>query len=75
MKRINRIIAASFLVFLIPFAFASGQEKKTEQRIKIVIADDEGSEVILDTLITGIPLSDSIVLKDGKTIYLAQEGQ
>jgi hypothetical protein len=74
MKRINRIIAASFLVFLIPFAFASGQEKKTEQRIKIVVSDDGGSDVILDTLITGKPLSDSIVMKNGKTIYLAHEG-
>ena len=61
------------MVFLIPFAIASGQEKKSEQRIKIVIAEDGGSKVILDTLITGNPLSDSIVLKNGNTIYLAKE--
>jgi len=47
---------------------------KNEQRIKIVIAGDDGSRVILDTLITGNPVNDSIVLKDGHTIYLAKEG-
>ena len=35
----------------------------------------DGSDVILDTLITGKPLSDSIVLKNGNTIYLAHEEQ
>jgi hypothetical protein len=74
MKRISTIFTAFCLSILIPFAIASGQEKKSEQKIKIVIADDGGSKVILDTLITGTPLSDSIVLKDGKTIFLAKEG-
>jgi hypothetical protein len=73
MKRITSIIAASCILFLIPFVFVSGQEKKSEQRIKIVIANDGGSDVILDTLITGKPLNDSIVLKDGKTIYLVHD--
>ena len=74
MKRINRVLAATFLIILIPFAIAAGQEKKSEQRIKIVIADEGGTDVVLDTLITGNPLNDSIVLKNGKTVYLAQEG-
>ena len=73
MKRIKSLIAASFLVFLISFSIVSGQDKKSEQRIKIVVANDHGSDVILDTLITGKPLSDSILLKNGKTIYLAHE--
>ena len=74
MKRTISIITTSFLVFLIPFAFVAGQEKKTEQRIKIIVAEDGGSDVILDTLITGNPVNDSIVLKNGKTIYLANTG-
>jgi putative cell wall-binding protein len=74
MKRIKKLITAAFLIMLIPFAFAAGQEKKDEQRIKIIVKDNGGSDVILDTLITGKPLSDSIVLKNGKTIFLAQEG-
>jgi len=74
MKRINRIFAASIVTILIPFAIAAGQDMKNEQRIKIVIAGDNGSGVIIDTLITGNPANDSIVLKDGHTIYLAKEG-
>jgi hypothetical protein len=74
MKRINRIFAASIVTILIPFAITAGQDMKNEQRIKIVIAEDDGSKVILDTLITGKSVSDSIVLKDGHTIYLAKEG-
>jgi ABC-type Na+ efflux pump permease subunit len=73
MNRIKNILIAAFLIALIPFVIASGQEKKSEQKIKIVIADDGGSKVILDTLITGDPLSDSIVLKNGSTIYLAHD--
>jgi hypothetical protein len=70
MKRIKTIITASILAFLMPFAIISGQDKKSEQRIKIVVAEDGGSKVILDTLITGKPLSDSIVLKDGRKIKI-----
>ena len=73
MKKIHRLITASILVLLIPFAIAAGQEKKNEQRIKIVIAGDDGSKVVIDTLITGTAVNDSIVLKNGKTIYLAKE--
>jgi hypothetical protein len=74
MKSIHRTFIASILVLIIPFAFAAGQEKKNEQRIKIVIAEDNGSKVVLDTLITGNTENDSIVLNNGNTIYLAKEG-
>ncbi len=50
------------------------RKRKPNRELKLLIADDGGSDVILDTLITGKPLSDSIVLKNGKTIYLAHEG-
>lgn len=73
MKTTKSIIAAAFLIFLIPFALVSGQEKKNEQRIKIVVAEDGGSKVVLDTLITGNSPNDSIVLKNGKTIFLSRE--
>jgi len=72
MKRIIIIISASFLVFLIPFTIAAGQDKKSEQKIKIIISDNGKSDIVLDTLITGSTLSDSIVLKNGKTIYLSE---
>jgi len=72
MKRFKSIIPASFLLLLMPCAIVAGQEKKSEQKIKIVIADNGGKEVVLDTLITGSAISDSIVLKNGRTIYLAE---
>jgi len=70
MERINRIIRATFSVIIIPFAVVAAQDKVNEQRIKIVLAEDNGSKVILDTLITGNSVNDSIVLKNGNTIYL-----
>jgi hypothetical protein len=73
MKSMERIITASILVLLIPFANVAGQEKKSDQRIKIVIAEDNGSKLILDTLITGNSSNDSIVLKNGNIIHLAKE--
>jgi putative cell wall-binding protein len=74
MKRINRLFAALIVTLLIPSAIASAQDIKNEKQIKIVIAGDDGTKVILDTLITGNSVNDSIVLKDGHTIYLAKEG-
>lgn len=73
MKRIKSIITASFLALFIPFAIVAGQEMKNEKRIKIVIAEDDGSKVILDTLITGNSLNDSLILDNGKTLYLVKE--
>jgi hypothetical protein len=73
MKRDLKIITALIFMIIFPFTFAAGQEKKSEQRIKIVIADDKGEDVVLDTLITGKPLNDSIILKNGQTIYIANE--
>jgi hypothetical protein len=72
MKRFKSIISASFLLFLIPVAIVAGQDKKSEQKIKIIISDNGGSEVVLDTLISGNATGDSIVLKNGRTIYLAE---
>jgi hypothetical protein len=63
MKRDLKIITALIFMIIFPFTFAAGQEKKSEQRIKIVIADDKGEDVVLD----------SIILKNGQTIYIANE--
>jgi hypothetical protein len=72
MNRIDKIIVACLLVVMIPAAFAYGQDKKSEQRIKIIVAEDGGSKVLIDTLITGESPKDSIILKGGKTIYLTR---
>jgi ABC-type Na+ efflux pump permease subunit len=72
MNRIDKIIVASLLAIIVPVAFVTGQDKKSEQRIKIVVSDDGGTKTVIDTLITGDAARDSLVLKDGKTIYLTQ---
>ena len=62
-----------FLFFsLLPFPLINGQEKKNEEKVKIVIADKSGSKVVLDTTFTDIDKSDSIKLKDGTTVYFGK---
>jgi hypothetical protein len=70
MKRIASIISIAFFICLIPFSIATGQDKKKEQKVRIVINDGSGTKVAIDTLITDGKLSDTIKLKDGKVIYI-----
>jgi hypothetical protein len=66
------LITPLLIIYMLPFSSASGQEKITEQRIRIIIDDSSGREVIVDTLIKDSPACDSILFKDGKVIYLNQ---
>jgi hypothetical protein len=72
MNRIFKILASSLFVCLIPFSIVIGQEKKCEKKIKIIVADDSGEKVVIDTLMNEGMNNDSISLKDGKVIYLKQ---
>ena len=45
------------------------QEKKTEQKIKIITDDGSGKKVVIDTVFTG-KSPDSLKLKDGSTVYI-----
>jgi hypothetical protein len=72
MKRIVKIGLPLLLAFLIPAGILNAQEKKNEQRIKIIIADKSGTNVEIDTLIKGDVSADSIKLKNGEVIYLAR---
>ena len=74
MKGIIEIISAAFTICIVTFSPVIGQEKKNEQKIKIVISDDSGERVILDTLIKDSMLTDSIRLKDGKAIFIVHPG-
>jgi hypothetical protein len=70
MKRTGKIlfIAGVALIFLSIAAIA--QEKKEQQKIKIVVADKEGTKVVVDTTFAGGTAPDSITLKDGNVIYI-----
>lgn len=52
----------------------TGQEKKSEQKIKIIVNDGSGTKIVIDTLITDGHMQDSITLKDGKVIFIGHSG-
>jgi ABC-type Na+ efflux pump permease subunit len=70
MRRILSTITVAILIYLIPFSIVTGQEKKNEQKIKIVVDDGSGTKVVIDTIIIAETATDSIKLKDGKVIYI-----
>ncbi|TAL62261.1 MAG: hypothetical protein EPN88_13555 [Bacteroidetes bacterium] len=73
MKRIIIIISSAFIICLFPFSHAKAQEKKTEKKIKIIVSDDSGTKVVIDTLLCDGSMNDSIRLKDGKVIYIGHQ--
>ena len=70
MKRIFKIIYATFLILIIPLSIVAGQDKKSEQKIKIIVDDGSGTKIVIDTIFKDTPEPDSIKLKDGTVIYL-----
>jgi len=71
MKRI-KIVLITLLLSLISLPLVTGQEKKSEQKIKIVVADESGSKVLIDTVCYDSSLPDSIQLKDGKIVFIGR---
>lgn len=71
MKRIIKNLLLILMIGSIPLTMAFGQEKKTEQKIKIVIVDKSGTKTVIDTTFTAGSKPDSIILKSGEVIYLA----
>jgi len=63
-----------FLAVSVPLMMASGQEKKSEKKVKIVTVDKDGTETIIDTTFTGESTPDSIAFKNGKVIYFDTPG-
>lgn len=70
MKQFNRILTTAIFLFIVPLVITSAQKKKSEQRVKIIVAGDHGADIIPDTLIKGSSSGDTIVLKDGTSFYL-----
>ena len=60
---------------MIPFSIVAGQDKKSEQKIKIVVDDGSGTKVVVDTVFNDNPKPDSIKLKDGTVIFLKHNGE
>jgi hypothetical protein len=72
MKRIFKIINVAVLILMIPLATILGQDKKSEQKIKIIVNDGSDTKVIVDTVLTGNNGPDSLILKDGSVLRLKQ---
>jgi len=73
MERI-KIVLVTLLVSLLSLPPVSGQNQKSEQKVKIVVADESGTKVIIDTVFTDNAVPDSIQLKDGKVIFIGPGG-
>jgi hypothetical protein len=70
MKRILMVAGVALVILILPFAMAEGQDKKIEQKIKIIVNDGSGSKVVIDTVFKDKPAPDSLILKDGSTVYI-----
>lgn len=55
---------------MIPFATIQSQEKKNEQKIKIIVKDGSGTKVMIDTVLRGDNGPDSLTLKDGSVVHM-----
>jgi hypothetical protein len=69
MKNIHKISLLAIIILLAPFSLIIGQDKKTEQKIKIITVDQSGNKVMIDTVFTG-KSPESIKLKDGSVVYI-----
>jgi hypothetical protein len=74
MKYLIKIILSLLVTFILLNTESSAQDKKSEQKIKIVVADGSGSKVVIDTLIKDGSTVDSVRLKDGKVIFFHNSG-
>ena len=73
MERILKNLVLFFVIIAVPLS-AAGQDKKDESKskskIKIIIDDGSGSKTVVDTLITGDKIPETITTADGKVIYI-----
>lgn len=74
MKRIYKNALLMLMVGSIA-SLAFGQEKKNEQKVKVVIDEGSGQKTILDTTFAAGTMPETINLKDGKVIFIGEPGK
>lgn len=74
MRKISKIIFTAFFFMAVPFSLVRGQDKKSEQKIKIIVDNGTGKKVVIDTIFYDSPKPDSIKLSDGTVIYMKNYG-
>jgi len=75
MKRIFKLSNAVLFMLILPFSLVAGQDKKSEQKIKVVVNDGSGAKVVIDTIFKDSPAPDSIKMKDGSTVFINHHGE
>jgi hypothetical protein len=70
MRRTIKIAFIAALAISFLSGMAGAQEKKEQQKIKIVVAENGGTRVVIDTTFAGNTTPDSITLKDGNVFYI-----
>lgn len=61
----------SLAVIVIPVITMNGQETKSEKKIKVVVKDDKGTKVVVDTLLKDSSDIEKIKLDDGSYIFIS----
>jgi len=74
MKRIPKLIIFLMLGVAIPLISASGQDKKNEKKVKVIVVDESGTNTVIDTTFTGDKMPGTITLDNGKIIHLTRHG-
>ena len=64
----------SIIVCLLPFSGTMAQEKKSEQKIRIIVDDGSGTKVVIDTLIKDGQTRDTVILKGEKMVFIGHSG-
>lgn len=68
------VAGIALVILILPYAMAKGQDKKIEQKIKIIVNDGSGSKVVIDTVFKDKAAPDSLKLKDGSIVYIKHHG-
>lgn len=72
----KRILNYSLLLIalLVPVTMTSAQDKKNEQKVKVVISDGSGTRTIIDTIYKDGTMPEKITTKDGQVIIIGKPG-
>ncbi|MCU0363134.1 MAG: hypothetical protein MUE32_07240 [Bacteroidales bacterium] len=73
MKRTFATSIILAIALIITSGLASGQEKKTEKKVKVIVSDSGGEKVLIDTVFIGKDLKDSIVMKDANVVIIGDD--
>jgi len=75
MKRIMILFSAVIAISLLIPPDLTGQDIKTEKKIKIIIDDKDGEKVVIDTIVSGDNDVKTLTLDGGRIIIISEDGK